>query len=283
MYQIVVPIDFSDEALKGLDLAMLLAKNVESNIELVYVQKKSVDYSAGSREEEYKYADKEFKKIINSYTPKLPENTKLSYIIKSGRIYREIVNQAESFNDSFIVSSTHGASGFEKFFIGSNTFKIITATSRPVFTIRCGDVPQNISKIVLPIDISADTRQKLPFTAEIAKWFDAEVHVITVTSLQTDDISKKLSAYSNQVSEYLDNRGIKNTTEALVGSNLIELILDYAGLIKADLISIMTEQVSDSNYIMGTAAQEMLNKSTIPVLCTNPKELHVSGAFRTQG
>jgi hypothetical protein len=34
---------------------------------------------------------------------------------------------------------------------------------------------------------------------------------------------------------------------------------------------------------MGTAAQEMLNRSTLPVLSINPKELHVSGAFRTQG
>ena len=54
-------------------------------------------------------------------------------------------------------------------------------------------------------------------------------------------------------------------------------------MVKADLISIMTEQVSDGNYILGTAAQEILNKSTIPVLSINPKELNVSRAFRTQG
>ena len=123
----------------------------------------------------------------------------------------------------------------------------------------------------------------MPFTAEIAKIFNAEVHVITVTSLQTEDISKKLTAFSKQVCEYLDNKGVKYETDSLVGSNLIELILNYANMVKADLISIMTEQVSDSNFILGTAVQEMLNKSTIPVLSINPKELHVSGAFRTQG
>ena len=283
MFHIVVPIDFSEESLKGLELALLTTKNIESTIEMVYVQKRSLDYNPGSKGEEHKYAEKKFEQILEKYKSKLPKNNTLSYIIKSGRIYREIVNQAESFSNSYIVTSTHGASGFEKFFIGSNTFKIITATYKPVFTIRGNHIPKNISKIILPLDISVDTRQKVPFTTEVAKWFNAEVHVITVTSLQTEDISKKLSAYSNQVQEYLDDHGVKYESEALVGSNLVELIIDYADMVKADLISIMTEQISDSNYIMGTAAQEMLNKSNLPVLSINPKELHVSGAFRTQG
>jgi len=277
MYHIVVPIDFSEEALHGLNLAILLANKIESEIEMVYVQKKSLDYNPGSKEEEQRFAEKEFEKIISQYSSKLPANTKLKYIIKSGRIYREIVNQAESFKDSFIVASTHGASGFEKFFIGSNAFKIISATNRPVFTIRGNQIPNQISKIILPLDITADTRQKLPFTAEIAQQLGAEIHVVTVTSLQTEDISKKLASYSKQVCEYLDSKKITYITESLVGSNITDLTLDYAGLVNADLISIMTEQVADGNYIMGTAAQEMLNKSTIPVLSINPKELHVVG------
>lgn len=275
MYHIIVPIDFSEEALKGLDLAILLSSSLECKIEMVYVQKKSLDYNPGSKEEEYKYAEKEFKTILEKYSSKLAPKVRLSYIIKSGRIYQEVVNQAESFKDSFMVASTHGASGFEKFFIGSNAFKIISATSKPVITIRGSVLPEKISKIILPLDISADTRQKLPFTAEMAKWFGAEVHVITVTSLQTKDVSKKLTAYSNQVCKYLDKQGIKNKKESMIGSNLSDLVIDYANTIKADLISIMTEQASDGTFIMGTAAQQMLNKSTLPVLSINPKELRI--------
>ncbi|MCK5168776.1 MAG: universal stress protein [Bacteroidales bacterium] len=275
-YHIIVPIDFSVEALKGLDLAILLSSNLECKIEMVYVQKKSLDYNPGSKEEECKYAKKEFKAILEKYSSKLSPKIRLGYIIKSGRIYKEVVTQAESYKDSFVVASTHGASGFEKFFIGSNAFKIISATSKPVITIRGGVLPEKISKIILPLDISADTRQKLPFTAEIAKWFGAEVHVITVTSLQTEDISKKLTAYSNQMCKYLDKQGIKNEKKSLIGSNLTDLVIGYANTVKADLISIMTEQASDGTFVMGTAAQQMLNKSTLPVLSINPKELHVS-------
>jgi nucleotide-binding universal stress UspA family protein len=275
MYHIIVPIDFSEESIKGLDLAILFSSKKECIIQMVYVQRKSLDYNPGSKEEEYRFAEKEFKKIQDNYKDKLPNQVELKYIIKSGRIYREIVNQVESFNNSFIVTSTHGASGFEKFFIGSNAFKIISATEKPVITIRESMLPTNISKIVMPIDISVDTRQKLPFTAEIAKWFNAEIHVITVTTLNTNDISKKLSSYSNQVCEYLKKQGIKYSTDSFVGSNLIDLIIDYSKNIDADLISIMSEQAADGKFIMGTAAQQMLNKSSVPVLSINPKELHI--------
>jgi len=284
MYHIIVPIDFSKEALKGLELAMLFSKKMDCEIRMVYVRKKSNDYNPGTREEELRFAEKQFKQIQKNYQPYLPPGVNLKYVIRTGRIYREIVAQANAYNDSFIVASTHGASGFEKFFIGSNAFKIISATNKPVITIRGNKIPKKIKKIVLPLDITADTRQKVPFTVEVAKWFNAEIHVVTIASLQTDDIVKKLNAYSNQVCEYIENRGIKIKKDSLIGSNLTDIVIEYTQKVKADLVSIMTEQSQDlSNFVMGSYAQQMLNKSTIPVMSTNPKELHIGEAFRTQG
>ncbi|HAN18869.1 MAG: hypothetical protein A2X13_07780 [Bacteroidetes bacterium GWC2_33_15] len=284
MYHIIVPVDFSEEALKGLELAILIAKKIECEIQMVYIQKKSLDYNPGTKDGEYKFAEKKFKEIVKTYQPLLPKSIKLGYIIKSGRIYREVVNQAESFEESFIVGSTHGASGFEQFFIGSNAFKIVSATKRPVITMQGSKLPHTIKKIVLPLDITVDTRQKVPFTADVAKWFGAEVHVVTVTSYQSEDAVRKLNAYASQVCEYLESRGIKNSKEMLVGANHTDIILDYAEKVKASMISIMTEQVVDvSNFVLGSFAQQMLNKSPIPVICMNPKELHVSGVFSTHG
>src|SRR6056297_735051 len=284
MYHIIIPIDFSDESIKGLELAMLFAKKIECEIRMVCVRKKSNDFNPGTREEELRFAKKQFEQIKETYQPHLPPGIILKYVIRTGRIYREIVAQANAFNNSFIVASTHGASGFEKFFIGSNAFKIISATNKPVITIRGSKIPKRIKEIVLPIDITADTRQKVPFTVELAKWFNAEIHVVTVTSLKTDDIVKKLNAYSNQVCEYIESKGIKAKNDSLIGSNLTDIVIEYAKKEKADLISIMTEQSKDvSNFVMGSYAQQMLNKANIPVMSTNPKELHIGGAFRTQG
>lgn len=284
MKRIIVPIDFSEESLTGLNLAVTLSKKIPSHIEMVYVRKKSNDFSYVSEEKEKKLARKKFENIITRYKPSLPEHAKISYIIKEGKIYREIVNQAESFDDSFIVSSTHGASGFEKFFIGSNTFKIITATKKPVFTIRETKAPEDIRNIVLPIDNSYDTRQKINFTTEIAKFFNSKVHIVKVCSNLTQEIEKKLNAYAKQTEEYLDKHSILHTTETLSGDNITDLTIEYASKIEADLIAIMTEQsLGLSGIILGGNAQHMLNKSQIPVLSITPKELTSGDNFKTQG
>jgi len=284
MKHIIVPIDFSKESLNGLRLAIIFANQLKTNIQMVYVQRAVSEMGRIGLEEEHKTAIQNFEKLIAEYSSKLNDGQEFSYIVKKGKIYREVVNQAEAFEDTIIICSTHGASGFEEFFIGSNALKIVSATENPVVTIRHGSVPHDIKKIVMPIDITADTRQKVPITAEIAKAFGAEVHVVSVSSIQTDDIVAKLNAYSKQVCDYLKNSEVNFKTASLTGDNITEVTIEYALDINADLISIMTEQSKAiSNFVLGSYAQQMLSKSPIPVLSITPQELFILGSFITQG
>lgn len=284
MKRIIVPIDFSKEAMEGLNLAITLSKSIPSVIEMVYVQKKKDEFYHITKEKEQELAEKKFKEIQKKYKSKLPKNTELKYIIKKGKIYTEVVNQAHSFKDSFIVSSTHGASGFEKFFLGSNTFKIITATTKPVFTIRDTISPKEIRNIILPLDTTHDTRQKVPFTAEIAGFCNAKIHVVSVCQTLSKEFEKKLNGFSKQTCEYLDKQNIPYETDFRSGKNITDLTQEYAKEVNADLISIMTEQsLAFSGVVIGGNAQEMLNTSDFPVLSITPKELSIKGNFRTQG
>ena len=284
MKHIIVPIDFSKESLNGLRLALIFANQFNSNIQMVYVQKVVSEMGRIGLEEEYKTATENFKKLIDEYSSKLHKGLELSFIIKRGKVYQEVVNQAEAFEDTIIICSTHGASGFEEFFIGSNALKIVSATECPVITIRHGSVPHEVKKIVMPIDITADTRQKVPITAEIAKLFDAEVHVVTVSTVQSEDIVAKLNAYTKQICDYFKEYGVSYKTASLNGDNLTDVTIEYALDINADLITIMTEQSKAlSNFILGSYAQQMLNKSPIPVLSVTPQEIFILGSFITQG
>lgn len=284
MKHIIVPIDFSKEALNGLRLAVLFANQFKSNIQMVYVQKPVSEFGRVGAGEEHRFAAQSFEKLIEEYSPRLHEGIELTYIIKKGKIYREVVNQAQAFDETTIICSTHGASGFEEFFIGSNAFKIISATDRPVITIRHGSVPHEIKKIVMPIDMTADTRQKVPMTAEIAKAFGAEVHIVTVSSIQTDEVVTKLNAYSKQVCDYFKEYDVPFKTTNLNGDNITDITIEYALDVNADLISIMTEQSTAlTNFVLGSYAQQMLSKSPIPVLSITPQEIFIMGSFNTQG
>ena len=136
----------------------------------------------------------------------------------------------------------------------------------------------------MPIDITSDTRQKVPITAEIAKAFGAEVHVVAVSSNQSDDIVAKLNAFSKQVCDYLKDYEVHFKTASLSGDNITDITIEYALDINADMISIMTEQSKAlSNFVLGSYAQQMLSKSPIPVLSITPQELFILGSFITQG
>jgi len=284
MKHIIVPIDFSKDSLNGLKVAVILSKKMTCHVQMVYVHDKTRDHARFNLVEERNTAKEKFEKLTHEYAPKLGNGSRLSYIIKKGKVFKEVVGQAEAFEDSMIVCSTHGASGFEALFIGSNAFRIVTATDRPVITIRHGGFHKEFKRIVLPIDITADSRQKVPLTAELAQLFDAEVHVVGVTSWGAEDIETKVKAYTNQVYEFLEANKVKVVKEYLQGDNITDVVLAYAQKVEADLISIMSEQsISISNFVLGSYAQQMLNKSTVPVLIIHPKEVFVMGSFRTQG
>jgi nucleotide-binding universal stress UspA family protein len=205
---------------------------------------------------------------------------KLGYIIREGKVYKEIVREADKKDVFLVVAGTHGSSGFEEFWIGSNAFRLVSALSKPVITIRGGvNINRNLEKIVMPIDSTPETRQKVPFTAYMAKVFKAEVHILRIYSSNVQAVKRSVDSYAEQVMKHLDEEKIKYILTSLKVENLTDSTIDYALKNDANLISIMTEQETTTrNLILGPYAQQMVNHSPIPVLCIHPQEMLFSMA-----
>jgi nucleotide-binding universal stress UspA family protein len=216
-------------------------------------------------ENENQLAKSRFEEIVQKYKGK--SNSNLSYTITEGKVFKEVADLADKYEDSLTVLSTHGTSGFEELFIGGNAYKITSHSRNPVITVRKSKIPSNIDNIVLPLDITFQTREKVPYTVELAKTFGSKIHLLTIRLSNLKSIEKKLYQYADQVASYLDSHKIPYTVEHLHGGNLTDLTLDYSLSINANLISIMTEQEkSVSNLLLGNFAHQMINKAYIPVL-----------------
>ncbi|HBX51975.1 MAG: hypothetical protein A2275_18065 [Bacteroidetes bacterium RIFOXYA12_FULL_35_11] len=285
MKTIIVPIDFSDHSIKGLELALVFAKVMKANIDMVYVQKKTGEYFPNIKDQQLKWAEKKFKEIQKEYACGMPKRNKLDFIIKHGKVYQEIINQAHSYKDSIIVTSTHGISGWDDIFLGSNATKIIAHTTKTVITFNNGEVPFSINKILLPLDHSVDTRQKVPATIELAKVFKAEIIVAPVISSKNDEKKAKIQSYADQVCKRLTKEKIQHKTKMLCGKSLSETIVKYAETAKVDIISIMSEQNPGiTSLLLGNHAEIILTQSKVPVMITTPKDIFLaSESFRTQG
>ena len=277
---IVVGIDFSDCSINALDHAIDIANRAQADVMMVWVNrpetgKEIFKVDPGQIINE---ASKRFEDLKQSRQGGL-SGGKISYQIRKGKVYKEIVQAADEVDAFLIVVGTHGASGFEEFWIGSNANRIVSAAERPIITIR-GRIDMNIpiSRIVMPIDSTVESRQKVPFTTLLAKYYKAEIHVLTLFSSPLEELRDVVREYVNQVKLYLTENQIKHTVVELEADNLTDVTIDYAIKIDANLISIMDEQeTTTANIWLGPYAQQMVNHSPIPVLCIHAKDL-IAGA-----
>ncbi len=276
MKKILVAIDFLDCSINALAHAVSIAEKAGADIELVWVNmpdnsKEIFQMDASSMITE---VEKRFDKLIEEYSPKMGSG-KLTYKIREGKVYREIVLEAEEINADIIVVGTHGSSGIEEFWIGSNANKIVSASHIPIISIRGGiDVLQPLTKIVLPLDSTVETRQKVPFTTELAKVCGAEVYVLSVYTTKVSQVRYRVDTYTDQVVEYLEEEEVKYTRDVVEADNLTKSTIGYAERVGANLISIMTEQErTTANLWLGAFAQQMVNHSPFPVLSIHSKDL----------
>lgn len=276
MKKILVPIDFSNDSINALEHAIVHAESNNAKIRLLHIcknRKISLPQNFLGLDENQSLDIEEYFSVLLDH---FLEKTKCSieYLIREGKVYKEIADQARLDKTYMIVMGTHGISGFEELFMGSNSFRVVTNAPCPVVTVRNGFLRKGISKIVVPIDITKETRLKVPFAAELALVNNAEVHVAAISETERKMVIARTEQYSTQVSEYLKNKGIKVVQTSLFGSNITDMTIEYAISVKAELIAIMTEQPKNArNLFMGPYAQQMVNHSPIPVLSLNANNL----------
>lgn len=272
---ILVPIDFSNDSIHALEYAIVVANNLNFDIRLIHVKRKNADYDSSFNLKDFDEVLKsgiieKFEQVINKYL-KIFKGT-FDYKIREGRIYNEICNQAKYGDSEFIIMGTHGVSGFEERWMGSNAFRVVSHSECPVLSTRYDFALRPIKHIVLPIDITDETRFKVPFVAKLAQTFNAKVSVIDIRETDKVVIKKKLESSVNQVLSYLKRKKVICIHDSLKGANSTNKVIEYALLNDVDLITIMNDKSSKStNFLMGQYAQQMVNHSPIPVLSFKPE------------
>ncbi|MDR1847498.1 MAG: universal stress protein [Bacteroidales bacterium] len=269
--EILVGIDFSSTSERALHLAVDIANRTNANICMVWVE-----VAGDSREE----AIKRLEKLVETCTP-LMLGKQVSYLIAEGKVATALSNAVIKRKANLMVIGTHGKSGFDETFAGANAYKTIANSSVPVLTVReMFDFDKALEKIILPIDSTADTRQKVPWTIEFAKMFpNAEIYVLGLFSFKSNDMKNIVKSYVNSVETLLDKNRMKFNVEYRDSENSTITTIDYAKEIKADLIVIMKEQEKTftNMLFLGPYALQMINLSPFPVLVVPSKQINDAG------
>lgn len=274
--RIVVPSDFSESANVAIDHAVDLAKKFDAEITLIHVLETGAYQGIFSPSKKTEYSELEeaqTKLQEDAHKLETESGISISQEVVRGRIHEEIVRISEENNADLIVMGTHGSSGWEEFFVGSNAFKVVTQSACPILTIQEQAKNPECLNIILPLDTTAETRQKVPYAAAMAKNFGSTIHLAALISDDTPEVRHDFEIKNQHIKDYLEREGVAYTESYLVGSNLATMTMNFAESKDGNLIVMMTEQEPNlTGFLMGPFAQQIVNHSKIPVLSISPEE-----------
>jgi len=271
--QILVPIDFSEQSFIALSQSYNLARLSKADIILLHIIDDSSYLPFYTKKE-----DKEVEmKVLEELNKLAAETTKtvgvkVSTLVKYGKIYEAIQTAAEELNCSFIVMGTNGSVGIKRF-IGSNALRVIREAPCPVISIKGKEHRLGCKNILLPLDATKETKEKVKIAIEFASLFGSSIQLISVLTTDDEFIVNKLKRQMKQVHDHVREHKISCTLEFILGDDIAQEVVQFADKNKSDLIMIMTQEEANWTDLMfiGSSAQEIINGTDIPVLSIRPK------------
>ena len=269
MKNLLVAIDFSKNAIHALEYALMYANQLDAEVSMIWVDNVSgPDLAIDKHERGARQESKElFLEIVEKYTEKYKKG-KLAYKLSKGKVYEEISKYARKIQADLIFTGTHGVTGYEEYWIGSNAYRIVTHSPCPVITLRQDfSFGKKVKKILMPIDSTSQSSRKVFTTAEIASAFGSEIQVLALHTSSLGSLKRQVDRHLRTVTDHLDKKGIQYQVNELETKNLTQNTCDFATENKADLVAIMTEQeTTQANVFLGTFARQLVNNCPVPVL-----------------
>ena len=279
-HKIIVPVDFSESSKHASEYAIEMAKLFNNELVLLYVlnEKRFASILTGSDTKQL-IKDGIINKLEN-YKKELLElhpSARVSTSIQDGKPYKVIEDLTEQDDVDLVVMGTNGESGIERF-IGSTTRRVMSSSHVPVVAVKEGKTNPSFNTIVLPIDLTKTSKQKVAWATRLAKKFDSTIHIIS--EVEKDKFLKnKLNLNLKQVESYIAEQGVKSVTKMLDDQRYPDHIgkdtIQYAEEIQADLIVIMTQQEIKglSQVFIGNYAEQVVASSNqTPVISINPRK-----------
>lgn len=274
MENIIVGIDFSNCSHNAMNHALSVAIATEAKLTLLYVMATDAKVFADEEEGQHGSLTEKISGKLEMWADECRlryPNVETKVREAEGKIFKEIVAEAETMEDPVIFVGTHGSSGFEERFIGSAAFKIVSNANCPVFTIReSNDINRSLRNILLLIDSNRETMQKVKLAAQLAKVFNAKISVL---GLQTDgasaEISAKVKVFVERAEQYMVERNIRVETDYMVVDPKVpEMIFEYAEKNEINLLVCMKEieLYADRLFVLTSFNKRIVNRSPIPVL-----------------
>jgi len=262
MKKILVPCDFSENAVEAFKFAVGIAEKSHGVVNLLHVVELPVLYDSAavlSFEQAYmsdrkKEVEKGFARLKEKWASDLPVKVK-THVAYGGTVavIRRMIQETSA---DLVVLGTNGAKGIKEFTVGSNTEKIVRSSPVPVISMKKGI--KQVKHIVLPTTPDLDLEALTMEVKALQSFFGATLHVLYVNTpvrFRTDAQIKQT------MKEFAKRFMLKNFTLNIFNDmSEEEGIKNFSKEVKADIIAMRTHgRRGIAHLASGSIAEDVVN------------------------
>ncbi|MDR2010011.1 MAG: universal stress protein [Bacteroidales bacterium] len=272
--KILVPTNFSHQAEIAFRQSVYFSLKTNSELYLLHVIPKGKKNDELSSDNHIELVQKKLDKYITEARKNGVEN--IFYRIECGKVFPQVLESEKFLLPDFIFLGTD----VSKSEISSITLRLIDNVNCPIVIFRGRFNNIGCANIVLPLDLTKETKQKIALTTDLAKIYGSTVHIVSVTSFSDGKEYSELEKQIEQVEAVFVKEKINCTIKLIKTKNDVEImanaINDYADDINSDLIIIMTRQEKKiQKFFVGSMATKLIKKANAPILCVSPKTAEI--------
>ncbi len=269
---VLVPVDFNEPSGKAVEFAANLSKRINEEIFLLYVIETpgmlAEFLASGNHLVRLVDQAKEKLQDLTERINKINPSVKVIHRVERGKPYVKILEVAKEISARMIIlGENHQGTDAEQE-LGSTVYHVTLKSPIPVMTLK-GDITELGKKILVPLDLTRETRKQLFSAVVYGLNYGASVHLVSTLTAGISKEESMIYKKLKQAKRVLDENGLESTVQLFDPSETppFNRVLDYADEIGADLILLMTHQegYKYDNYI-GAFAHHIINESRVPVL-----------------
>ena len=274
MQKVLVPTDFSTNALKAITYDSKIAQKSGTHIYLLHVIEPTINLvsmQADSSSEEVVKERSELLVISQKTLTGIFPDVKVIKHLSGGAPIASILNYAEKEEIDLIVMGTTGASGLKEFFMGSIAAGVIGKTKIPVLTVPVSYEMEEPDAILFATNQFEKNKNILDKIVAISKLFFAAIHIVVFKNIDDDEVvdyiynEEQLNDYLRFLKETFPGVGFKG--EVLEGKDFEIAIDRYSNKNEVDVIAMVTYPKSFFEKVLRkSVTKKMAFHSTIPIL-----------------
>ena len=274
MKKILVPLDFSKQALYAAKIASDIARMTGAKLfltHLIELPSSTIDLggfsSVNTTPTAMLFLKSAQQKFVNFRKSDFLKGLEIETNVLFNRTFEGIIDESKKQGADMIVMGSRGSSGIEQILVGSTTEKVVRHSDVPVLVIKEEMKDFKIEHMVFVSNFKKENKKTFARILSFARIFQARLYLLRVNTVHNFKTSEELNSTIEDFIREFDLSGLQVSTHIYNDVSIEAGVLNFSNSVGADLISLNTHgRRGLAHLFAGSIGEDLANHAKIPVV-----------------